>query len=300
MAEHLSDNQLAARLPYLVERHWGRRAHDVEPLGGGMNSATARLRLDASAYVAKWVSSSYVGGVDTGLAAASLLAERGLLTGAPLPTPAGGLGVDLDGGVLALLSWVAGDELTGDGPHDQELMSGTLARAHALGDPVVQPTGRFFDWFDEDSPFLDAEPGLRAEVAAVLAEYDALLPLTWGLLHTDPAPEAFRHDPTTGETGLIDWAGATHGPLLYDVASAVMYLGGLPAAQPFLHAYARGHLLAPGELASLPVLWRYRGAVQAAYFAERISRNDLTGTDDAGNREGVAHGRLMLSSQPGS
>ena len=40
---------------------------------------------------------------------------------------------------------------------------------------------------------------------------------------------------------------------------------------------------------------RYRGAVQAAYFADRILRADLTGTDAAGNRQGLAHGRRMLS-----
>src|SRR3546814_1110451 len=41
----------------------------------------------------------------------------------------------------------------------------------------------------------------------------------------------------TGVTGLIDWTGARRGPVLYDVASAVMYLGGPDSAAAFRMAY---------------------------------------------------------------
>ena len=50
-------------------------------------------------------------------------------------------------------------------------------------------------------------------------------PLTWGWLHGDPAPEAFMRL-QDGATALIDWGAAMHGPVLYDVASAVMYVNG--------------------------------------------------------------------------
>ena len=120
----------------------------------------------------------------------------------------------------------------------------------------------------------------------MLAEVVSLPLLTWGRLHTDPAPEAFLHDAASGVTGLIDWAGACPGPLLYDVASAVMYLGGLAAAEPFLAAYLSTSPLPRAELIHLPTWLRYRGAVQAAYFADRVVRADLTGTDAAGNRTG--------------
>ena len=73
-----------------------------------------------------------------------------------------------------------------------------------------------------------------------------------------------------------------------------MYLGGLTAADPFLAAYADTAPLPRAELDHLPAWLRYRGAVQAAYFADRIVRADLTGTDAAGNRQGLAHGRRML------
>ena len=45
------------------------------------------------------------------------------------------------------------------------------------------------------------------------------------------------HDDDTGVTGLIDWTGSTRGPVLYDVASTVMYLGGPERAAAFLAAY---------------------------------------------------------------
>ena len=292
----MEDVTLAARLPAVVERSWGRRAESVRPLGGGLNSATCQVLLEAGPYVAKWVSNDYVAGATAGLAEARLLADRGLATGPPLPARDGSLAVPLEGGMLALLAWVPGVELTGDTPADQALMGATLGRAHTLGDPTVEPTRRFFTWFDERSPFLDAHPDARSAVVVALAAYDALPPLTWGLLHTDPAPEAFRHDPATGETGLIDWTGACRGPLLYDVASALMYLGPSPA---FREAYLTASPLPHAELDHLDVLTRYRGAVQVAYFADRVARSDLTGTDDTGNRQGLEHGLRMLETAGG-
>lgn len=60
--------------------------------------------------------------------------------------------------------------------------------------------------------------------------------LSPGLLHTDPAPDAFRWNPARAVCGLIDWSVATAGPLLYDLASAVMYVGGPAAARPLVDA----------------------------------------------------------------
>jgi len=64
-------------------------------------------------------------------------------------------------------------------------------------------------------------------VTAAVAALDQPAPssLSWGLLHADPAPEHFRLDPSSGRCGLIDWSVALEGPLLYDLASAVMYVG---------------------------------------------------------------------------
>jgi homoserine kinase type II len=93
--------------------------------------------------------------------------------------------------------------------------------------------------------------GLRPWVrSAVSAAVDALAALqrrepVWrqGLLHADPAPEALRHDAATGHCGIIDWSSAHHGPLLYDLASAVMYLGGPGRAAAMTGAYLSAGIL---------------------------------------------------------
>ena len=74
------------------------------------------------------------------------------------------------------------------------------------------------------------------------------------------------------------------GPLLYDVTSAFMYLGG--DGQTFLAAYWEAGTIPDAELrAALPVLLRFRFAVQADYFAKRIVTGDLTGIADAAENE---------------
>ena len=116
------------------------------------------------------------------------------------------------------------------------------------------------------------------------------------MLHTDPAPEAFLYDEATGTTGLIDWAGSRRGPVLYDVASTVMYLGGPERGASFLGAYAAAGPLGADELRHLDVFRRFRWAVQAAYFAGRLATNDLTGiTGRRDNERGLEDARRGLA-----
>lgn len=104
------------------------------------------------------------------------------------------------------------------------------------------------------------------------------------------------HDEAAGVTALIDWSGATHGPVLYDVASAVMYLGGPEAAAPFLATYRAASVVDADELAHLDTLRRLRFVVQGTYFARRLAIDDRTGlTGRAGNEEGLAHARRGLA-----
>jgi hypothetical protein len=110
------------------------------------------------------------------------------------------------------------------------------------------------------------------------------------------ASEAFVHDDATGVTGLIDWSGARRGPVLYDVASAVMYLGGLEDAAAFLETYRAEGPLGGEELDHLDAFRRFRWTVQATYFAWRTSVGDLTGLDDdSGNRKGLDDARRSLA-----
>jgi homoserine kinase type II len=116
------------------------------------------------------------------------------------------------------------------------------------------------------------------------------------VLHTDPAPEAFVHDDRTGVTGLIDWTGARRGPVLYDVASAVMYLGGTARAAAFLRAYRASGPLAAQEMQHLDALRRFREAVHGAYSARRPATHDLTGgIGRTGNEKGLDDARRRLA-----
>ena len=135
---------------------------------------------------------------------------------------------------------------------------------------------------------------VRAAIDAVAAIAGDL---TFGTLHGDPAPEAFRYDPASGRTGLIDWSAVTRGPLLYDVASAVMYLGGPASASRLLSAYAASGLVSATELNEhLSTRLRFRWAVQADYFARRMAEADTTGVDSLGeNDKGLADARRALT-----
>jgi homoserine kinase type II len=120
--------------------------------------------------------------------------------------------------------------------------------------------------------------------------------MTWAPLHTDPAPEAFRLDVASGRCGLIDWDLGVVGPLLYDLASAQMYVGGPRRSGPLIEAYRATGALTTEEIArGLRPLARLRWAVQADYFAKRIATDDLTGIDDpSDNEEGLEDARREL------
>jgi homoserine kinase type II len=278
----------------LLHRRWGWAEVDLSPLGGGMNSETWLVRHAGSTYVAKRVAPAALRDLTTGCAAATLLAEAGLATGRPVPTATGELVAVSDR--TAVLEHVPGRELDGVSDEEQRLVARTLALVHAARQPDRGPTtGQFFRWLRPDSRGVRAHPWLPAAIAAVRAETDGRC-FTWSLLHTDPAPEAFRHDEATGATGLIDWAGAQRGPVLYDVASAVMYLGGTARASAFLEAYRAHGPLDADELRDLDAFRRFRWAVQAAYFAGRLAARDLTGITDASeNRRGLSDARKGLA-----
>jgi hypothetical protein len=84
---------------------------------------------------------------------------------------------------------------------------------------------------------------------------------------------------------------------MYDVASAVMYVGGPSRAGPLLSSYQRQQVLSRAEIErALPVMLRMRWAVQADYFARRIAVDNLTGiANSADNETGLAHARQKLS-----
>ena len=263
-------------------------------LHGGMNSETWLVEHEGGAYVAKSVAPDGVADLLAGAEAAKALAETGFTTGRPVPTLNGDV-LALDAG-LALLEYVTGRELQGESEDEQHWIARTLAGVHSASRPTAGQRMSTFgvDWLSPAAPGVSDHPWLVAAIHAVREETDGL-PLTWSLVHTDPAPEAFIHDDRTGVTGLIDWAGARRGPILYDVASAVMYLGGRKHASTFLSNYEAEGPLADGELAHFDALSRFREVVQGVYFAGRLATNDLTGGIDAAeNEKGLGDARRRL------
>jgi Ser/Thr protein kinase RdoA (MazF antagonist) len=285
----------------LVEE-WGLGDPVVSPHHGGMNSQTWLVADGSDRWVAKAVPPDARRRFAGGLAVAVRAATSGVPVGSPRPTRTGDLFTVVDRQPLALLAFVDGRELDGRSDAEQRIMGRTLARVHRalVGAPIAEVDR--FHWLDLLAAHLAVRPWVRPAIEAALAEWASIPPesLTWGLLHTDPAPEAFRWDAETGVCGLIDWDLGLVGPLMYDVASAVMYLGGPHRADRFVRAYLAEGAIEPSELErSLAAMLRLRWAVQADYFARRIASDDLTGIDGpAGNEKGLEDARLGLT-RPG-
>jgi Ser/Thr protein kinase RdoA (MazF antagonist) len=282
-----------------LRRHWNLADARIAVHDGGMGSATWYIDHERDRWVAKAVAPASGSQFTGGLGIARWLERAGIPAGAPVPATNGQLAVDVSDGWLALLTWVPGHPLTGLDPAEQELIGTTLARVHgALADHAADGAQRFH-WVDPDAGHLSLRPWLRPAISAVLGELDAADPggMSWGLLHADPAPGAFRLDPATGRCGVIDWSYFLHGPLLYDLASAVMYVGGQDHAQELIRAYLCEGILDRAEVYDgLAPMLRFRWAVQANYFAWRIAENDLTGiSGPRDNEKGLEDARRSLT-----
>jgi homoserine kinase type II len=183
------------------------------------------------------------------------------------------------------------------GDDDLLVIGETLGRVHDALARVDVSGAPGFDWVDPDAPHLDVAPWVRPAVRSALREWEAVRPRvhTWTFLHGDPAPEAFLVSPDRGVCGLVDWSSGCLGPCLYDLASAVMYVGA-GAADRLVEAYLSHSPMhrAEVDLGLRPML-RLRWAVQADYFARRIVERDLTGLDDGtGNQKGLDDARRAL------
>jgi Ser/Thr protein kinase RdoA (MazF antagonist) len=264
-----------------------------------MNSQTWFVARGSERWVAKLVRVGTHPNFAAGLTVAALVEAAGVPAGAPRPALDGRLAVTLGGSALALLTFVDGEELSGRREVQRRLIGATLAHVHrALAGHDV-PGALRFHWLDPEAEHLELRAWLRSAIASALAAWELIPPdsLTWGLVHTDPAPEAFRLDPRTGVCGLIDWDRALVGPLLYDVASAVMYVGGPRRAEGLVREYLSGGPLTKEEVGDgLEPMLRFRWAVQADYFARRLATDDLTGiADPAENERGLEDARRGLA-----
>ena len=280
----------------LLNQHWLIDAEEIAVLHGGMNSQTWEVTSREDRWVLKLVPPRSPPGFRAGLFAAAALDAAGLPSGGPVRTRDHQLAVQLPQGTAALLTWVEGTPLS-DSPGDVPQIGRMLATAHSVLQQVEIPEAPAFDWVDCDAAHLDVEPWVRPAVIEAVREWQDMRSAvsTWGFLHGDPAPGVFLHDQGTNTYGIIDWASGVHGPLLYDLASAAMYLG-RGATPTLVEAYASHGTVPRTEIErGLPTLQRFRCAVQADYFARRLHDNDLTGIDDpADNQEGLDDARTML------
>jgi homoserine kinase type II len=268
-----SDDRIAAE----QVREWLGEGATRTPLVA-MNSSAWMVSSGAERFILKIAKPSEQGG----LRVSAWLAERGLPTGPPMRMTVRG------DRLVALLRFVDGRGLDASS-EDVNLLGETLGRTHSLlvGAPIPEGLDRW-PWAWPDPRVID-EPVLRRAATKAIDTAERLAPtLTHGILHGDPAPEAFLDD---GDgIALIDWGAACHGPLLYDVASAWCYSG-----ERVLAAYARTAPIGADELVAAADFLAFRWAVQAWYFSDRIRRHDLTGlSGDADNDKGLADARRGL------
>jgi Ser/Thr protein kinase RdoA (MazF antagonist) len=265
------------RLATDLVREWlGERA-SLTPLVA-MNSSAWMVSSGGDRYVLK-ISPAVE---EAGLLVAAWLEDHALPTGAPVRK------VVRDDRVSALLRFVDGRGLGTSGA-DIALLGETLGRVHSLllEAPVPEKLERWpWAWLD---PNVIEEPDLRRAARQAIDAAETLAPtLTHGILHGDPAPDAFVA--SAEGVALIDWGSACHGPLLYDLASAWLYTD-----QRIIAAYARAGPLAGAELDQAADFLVFRWAVQACYFSARISRGDVRGlASPAENDKGLADARRGL------
>jgi homoserine kinase type II len=275
-----------------VRTSWHRSAEQCTPVTGASPTAW-RVEVGSERFVAKVVPATRRTPFEAGLAAAEWLDRAGIAAGSPVRSADGALTVAVDGGHLALLRWVPGRPLDRGDQLDQQFWGDGLAAVHRSLESFSHPGLFKFQRVRADAPHLDVEPWVRPAVAAAIASVTRLCvtdQLTYGVLHGDPAPEEFRLDRETGKVGLLGWGSAATGPLTYDVASAVMYAGGVAAAGELLDGYLSTGIIGVDECeAALPTMLRFRWAVEADRYAAR-----LAAAPDDGARAGLAAARAAL------
>ncbi|HEU5110134.1 MAG TPA: phosphotransferase [Micromonosporaceae bacterium] len=253
---------------------WHRPPDRLTPLAAASTTRGFLGCVGDQRYVARLVTAGGRAAVEAGLAAVEHLAARGLPVGRPVRAANGALAVDAPDGAVALLREVPGRPLDAGDPLDQQWWGDLLGRVHRETAGFEHPGLLRWHWVRPDVPYLDLEPWLRPAVADAVAAVTRLTvtdQLTYGVLHGDPLACAFRMDLDTGRTGLVGWGPAATGPLVYDVAAAVIDAGGPEAAADLLDGYASAGPVGRDELdAALPVLMRFRWAVQADWCARRL------------------------------
>jgi Ser/Thr protein kinase RdoA (MazF antagonist) len=280
---------------------WHRSPTTLALQTGGPSGRTWEVTAGDQRFIAKLVPLAARQQFEAGLAAAEHLRTNGVNAGAPVRTADGAATVIIDDGVLAVLRHVPGRPLDAEDPLDQQWWGDLLGTVHRALAGFGHPGLVRWHWVRPDAPHLDVEPWLRPAITDAVAALTKLAvtdQLSYGVLHGEPVADAFRMDVDTGRTGLIEWGSAATGPLMYDVAAAVIDAGGPAAAAELLDGYATAGPVPREEIDSaLPVLQRFRHAVRADRFARRLAAARGAGsTDPADDLAGLARVREALVS----
>ncbi|MEV4512898.1 phosphotransferase [Dactylosporangium sp. NPDC049525] len=244
------------------------------------------VRLDGDQFVVKWAPAAARRGFEAGLCAAEHVDASGVCAGRPVRAADGALTTRAGDGVLALLRLVPGRPLRADDPLDQSWWGSTLGTAHRSLRRFVHPDLAKFQaaTVPAVAPHLAMEPWLGpavAESAAVVRRIMITDQLTYGVRHGSPAAARFRLDSATGRVGLFGWAGAGTGPLLYDLAHAVLCAGNA-GTDGLVEAYVRAGPVPADECeAVLPPMLALRAAVHAGTVAAKIHADGGTPRDHA-------------------
>ncbi|WP_041832059.1 phosphotransferase enzyme family protein [Actinoplanes sp. N902-109] len=252
---------------------WHLLPAEISALPGGLLSAGWDVLAGGERFVARLADPECRLPVEAGLAAADRLRTSGIEAGIPVRTLAGALTAETERGAMAVLRRAPGRTLDGRDPIDQQFWGDRLGAVHRALQSFDHPGLSRWIYLDPDAPHLAAEPWLRPAITGALTAVTRLTVtdrLTYGVLHGDPAPETFLIDPATGRAGLLDCGAGGTGPLLYDVAAAVLYAGGEETSTELLDGYLAAGPVTEDELrAALPVMLRFRWAVQADWAARR-------------------------------
>jgi homoserine kinase type II len=245
---------------------------------------------DDCRFVVKWAPAAARRRFEAGLCAAEHVDGSGVGAGRPVRAADGALTTRAGDGVLALLRMVPGRPLRADDPLDQAWWGGALGAAHRCLRRFVHPDLAKFSVAAAPAtgsgaaPHLAMEPWLGpavAETAAVVRRIMVTDQLTYGVRHGSPAAGRFRLDSATGRVGLISWSDAGTGPLVYDLAHAVLCAGGT-GTDALVEAYVRAGPVPADECAAvLPAMLALRAAVQAADVAAKIHADGGTPRDHA-------------------
>ena len=287
-----------ALLRSTLRDQWHLVPAEISVLPGGLLSHGWDVTAGGERFVARLAEPAARWPVEAGLAAVEHLRGCGIEAGEPVRTLAGGLTAETPAGALAVLRRASGRTLDGRDPIDQQFWGDRLGAVHSRLQGFQHPGLRRWSLLDPEAAHLAIEPWLRTAVTDAVTAMTRLMVtdrLTYGVLHGDPAPEIFLVDPATGRAGLLDCGASGTGPLLYDVAAAVVYAGGPETSAELLDGYLAAGPVDDGELhAALPVLLRFRWAVQADWSARR-----LVGGEPEGSREALGRAREALEEMAG-